>query len=337
MRYGRLSIPLGSPDEASRFPRLRCGADAVDRRREFLPPSPRQPLSERPAISPVPDVPPMVPSEQAACEADRASSRAEQATALADVLATDRDDAAADREIVSDARDRAATARDRAAEERELVKDPGGPPRVAAISRAARNRKPAEAARAHAASDRAHAASDRQHAAMDRDHAAMDRRHSRAELMRAHTDDLTGAYRRSAGEVALRHEISRARRSGRGLIVAFVDVDGLKATNDRDGHAAGDARLRAIVDAMRSKLRSYEPIVRYGGDEFVCSVAGVELAAVQLRFDEIGAMLDSRDHPGSLSVGLAEMRTDDTLDDLVRRADDALIEARGNPRRFRSG
>lgn len=68
----------------------------------------------------------------------------------------------------------------------------------------------------------------------------------------------------------------------------------------------------------------------------MCSVAGVELAAVRVRFDEIGAVLDSRDHAGSMSVGLAEMRTDDTLDDLVRRADDALIEARGNARRLRS-
>jgi diguanylate cyclase (GGDEF)-like protein len=134
-----------------------------------------------------------------------------------------------------------------------------------------------------------------------------------------YTDDLTGAYRRGAGEVALQHAVSRARRAGERLIVAFVNVDGLKATNDRDGHAAGDARLKDVVSAMRSKLRSYEPIVRYGGHEFVCSVAGVELAAVQARFDKIGIVLGNRDHRGSMSVGLAEMRTDDTLDDLVRR------------------
>jgi PleD family two-component response regulator len=51
---------------------------------------------------------------------------------------------------------------------------------------------------------------------------------------------------------------------------------------------------------------------------------------VQGRFDEIGVVLGSRDHPGSMSVGLAQMRADDTLDDLVRRADDALVEVRGN-------
>jgi GGDEF domain-containing protein len=79
---------------------------------------------------------------------------------------------------------------------------------------------------------------------------------------------------------------------------------------------------------MRSKLRSYEPIVRYGGDEFVCSIAGVEPGAVQTRFEEISVVLAGRDHAGSVSVGMAEMRADDTLDDLVRRADEALVRKR---------
>jgi diguanylate cyclase (GGDEF)-like protein len=283
---------------------------------------------------PVPAVPPTVRSEQAAFKGDdQASSEADRASALADVAANGRDHAAAHREVVSEARDRAATTRDRAAEAREFAEGPRGRGRAAAISRAAQARARAAADRDLAADDRRRAASDRQHAAMDRDQSATDRRDARTELTRAHTDDLTGAYRRGAGEVALQHEVSRARRTGESLIVAFVDVDGLKATNDRDGHAAGDARLKDVVDAMRSKLRSYEPIVRYGGDEFVCSVAGVELAAVQVRFDEIGIVLGSRDRPGSMSVGLAEMRTDDTLDDLIRRADDALVEARGSPGR----
>ena len=80
---------------------------------------------------------------------------------------------------------------------------------------------------------------------------------------------------------------------------------------------------------MRSKLRSYEPIVRYGGDEFVCSLAGVDPATVQERFAEIALLLAGRDHPGSMSVGLAEMRAGDTLDDLIQRADDALVQSRG--------
>jgi diguanylate cyclase (GGDEF)-like protein len=289
----------------------------------------------------------MVPSEQAAIEADQKSTAADRTSATADDAATGRDVAAAGREVVSQARDRAATVRDKVAEEREFTEGPGGPEYAAAILHAAevrahaaedRERAAADRGRATldrqlAEADRARAARDREHAAMDREHAAMDRRDARAELKRAHTDDLTGAYRRGAGELALQHEVSRARRSGEGLVLAYVDLDGLKMTNDRHGHTAGDARLRDVVNAMRSKLRSYEPIVRYGGDEFLCSIAGVDLAAVRVRFREIDVVLSDRDHPGSLSVGLTEMQPHDTLADLIDRADQALVKARGEAHR----
>jgi diguanylate cyclase (GGDEF)-like protein len=286
-----------------------------------------------------------LPDHQAAAEADQTSADADQSSAAADVAATARDDAAADREIVSKARDSAATARDRAAEEREFAQGPGGATYAAAVRHAVEVRAQAAADRELAAADRdratldrgqaeadrARAAKDRSHAATDREHAAMDRRQARLELERANTDDLTGAYRRRAGETALQHELDRARRSGEALVLAFVDVDGLKATNDALGHAAGDARLRDVVSAMRSKIRSYEPIVRYGGDEFVCSIAGLATGAVKARFEEINVVLGGRDRAGSLSVGLAELRPDDTLAGLIDRADAALIEGRKDP------
>lgn len=286
-------------------------------------------------------------NDQAASEADRTSSNADLASASADLAASGRDEAAADREIVSTARDTAATARDRAAEELELAQGPGGPEYEAAVKHAGEVRAQAAADRARAAADReeamidraaatldrGRAAKDREHGAMDREHAAMDRRQAMAELERAHTDELTGAYRRGTGELVLQQELDRARRSGEGLVLAFVDVDGLKATNDHEGHAAGDARLRGVVSAMRSKVRSYEPIVRHGGDEFLCSFAGVEMGDVRTRFDEIEVTLADRERSGSMSVGLAELRAEDSLQDLINRADEALIEVRGELRR----
>jgi PleD family two-component response regulator len=83
---------------------------------------------------------------------------------------------------------------------------------------------------------------------------------------------------------------------------------------------------------MRSKIRSYEPIVRYGGDEFVCCVAGVTLAGVRTRFSEINTVLGAPGQADSLSVGLAELRPGDTLASLIDRADEALIEGRCDPR-----
>lgn len=274
-------------------------------------------------------------SNQAASGADQTSSDADETSASADVVATDRDRAASDRETASTARDSAAADRDRAAEELEHAQGPGGPQYEAAVEHAASvralaatDREMAAADRNQAATDRAEATIDRARAASDREHAAMDRREAVSELERAHTDDLTGAMRRGAGKAVLQQELDRANRSGNGLVLAFVDVDGLKATNDRDGHMAGDARLRDVVNAMRSKTRSYEPIVRYGGDEFVCTLAGVDLGAARARFDEIEASLDDRGGGCSVSVGLAAHRTEDTLESLIARADAALIKGR---------
>lgn len=271
------------------------------------------------------------------------SPDADLESATADLAASGRDEAAADREVASTARDTAATARDRAAEELEFAQGPGGPEYELAVRQAGEVRAQAAADRDRAAADRQEAAADREaatidrdrasrdreHAANDREHAAMDRRQAQAELDRAHTDDLTGAYRRGTGEQMLQQELDRARRSGEGLVLAFVDVDGLKATNDAEGHEAGDVRLRDIVNTMRSKVRSYEPIVRHGGDEFLCSFAGVDMAGVRTRFDEIEAILQDRDPPNHISVGLAEFRAHDTVRSLVNRADKALITTRG--------
>jgi diguanylate cyclase (GGDEF)-like protein len=130
------------------------------------------------------------------------------------------------------------------------------------------------------------------------------------------------------GRIALKHEIERAGRSQGTLVFAYVDFDGLKEVNDRDGHEAGDALLRDLVTSMRAKLRSYDPVVRWGGDEFICTISGADLEAARCRFEEIGDEL-AEAHPGaSVSVGLATLGEGDTLETLMERADAKLIQAR---------
>jgi diguanylate cyclase (GGDEF)-like protein len=175
---------------------------------------------------------------------------------------------------------------------------------------------------------RADLASDREQAAGGREAAAVDREDYLVELDRAHSDDLTGVYRRGMGRIALVHEIERANRSQGALVLAYVDFDRLKDLNDRDGHAAGDAVLRDLVAAMRGKLRSYDPIVRWGGDEFICTISDVDLEGARRRMEEIGEALREV-HPGSsVSAGLATLGEGDTLETLIERADAALLEAR---------
>lgn len=107
-------------------------------------------------------------------------------------------------------------------------------------------------------------------AELDRNTAVSDRAASAFERDFAAFDSLTGVYVRHTGLAVLDHEIARTRRSNSGLVVAFIDVDHLKQVNDADGHAAGNALLVAVATALRGELRSYDLILRYGGDEFVC-------------------------------------------------------------------
>ena len=129
------------------------------------------------------------------------------------------------------------------------------------------------------------------------------------------------------GRLAITHEIDRARRSGGPLVVAFVDVDELKAVNDRDGHAAGDRVLQSVVREMRARLRSFDPIIRFGGDEFVCGLGGTDLAEAERRFDLIGVAVEAGAGVG-ITVGFAALEPGDTADGLTERADAAMLGAR---------
>lgn len=237
-----------------------------------------------------------------------------------------RDETAMLRDRTAEARDRAALDRDRAAEalERELG--------VPSDSLQAAARRYAAGVRAKAAADRASAAADRLRAAEDRELAARDREHARHDIEQANLDDLTGAYTRAMGNTALQGEIDRARRDNQQLVLAVVDVDGLKEFNDSRGHAAGDALLLTVVTSIRARLRSWDdPVVRYGGDEFVCSLAGMEEAEVETRFATINDDITSGAGGGSVSVGLAMMSADDRLEDVLRRGDAALYRAKPRP------
>ncbi len=109
--------------------------------------------------------------------------------------------------------------------------------------------------------------------------------------------------------------------------MAFVDVNDLKSVNDREGHAGGDRVLQAVVNALRGGLRSFDPIVRYGGDEFVCVLSNAGEDEVEQRFDEINRAVRGAHEPG-YSVGLATLERGDTLDVLIDRADAAVYRAK---------
>jgi diguanylate cyclase (GGDEF)-like protein len=254
-------------------------------------------------------------------ERDQASGERSRTAGERVGQAVRRDENARQRDQVAEARDGVAERRDResAALERKIAAR--GSSLDAALRLSAQTRT-------RAAEDRARAAEDRQQAALDRARAADERAEVLDELGHAHLDELTGALRRGAGDRALEVEIQRARRADGKLVLAFVDVDSLRELNNRDGHVAGDALLRNVVSAIRSNTRAYEPIVRYGGDEFICALSGVDLGQAEERFTTIRDTLATGRARGRISVGLAELRAEDRLGDLVARADTALLHAR---------
>jgi diguanylate cyclase (GGDEF)-like protein len=234
--------------------------------------------------------------------------------------ASDRDLTAQDRDQISTAYDRASETRDERAEARDRRAD--------ARDEIATSVDPgAVSDRAGAWRDRRGAAGDRRHAADDREAASADRLSSARDRAASSIDELTGAHRRDAGMVELVREVVRAKRTKERLVLAFVDVDGLKVTNDTQGHAAGDRLLGHVVDTIRSHLRGYDLIVRYGGDEFVCALVDVSIEDAAERFLLVNGELGSSQH-ASISVGLAELLERDSLDDLISRADAALRRQR---------
>jgi diguanylate cyclase (GGDEF)-like protein len=144
----------------------------------------------------------------------------------------------------------------------------------------------------------------------------------------AATDDLTGALRRGIGLAALQREIDRAHRGGRGLVVAFMDVDGLKHLNDTVGHAAGDELLRNVVAAIGERVRSYDLVFRYGGDEFVCVLVDTTLEQAERTAGDIRVLVERRTEGHTVSVGLAALGHDDDAVRIVARADTALYRQR---------
>jgi diguanylate cyclase (GGDEF)-like protein len=228
-----------------------------------------------------------------------------------DQSAEERDRSAHSRDVAADLRDWQAARQDEAV---MLTEGAGGPAIRALLSAGA-------IARGHAAADRASAADDRRLAAEDRVSASADRDRARVELGAAHSDSLTGAQRLDLGRITLQNEIERSRRSDQPFALAFIDVDGLKQLNDRDGHAAGDVLLQAVVTALKTGRRSYDPIVRVGGDEFLCGFTNTDLAASRRRIEEIRGSLERAHAAASISVGLAILGERDTLEKLIARAD----------------
>ena len=148
-------------------------------------------------------------------------------------------------------------------------------------------------------------------------------------------DPLTGTENRRSMSVILEREVLRARSEGGLLCVAMVDVDHFKKINDTYGHAAGDAALVHLTTVARSLLRGNDAFIRYGGEEFLLilpetgSKGGVFVTErLQSLLEKTPLVYEGKTIVMTFSAGVSELRSDDTEQTLVKRADAALYEAK---------
>jgi len=153
---------------------------------------------------------------------------------------------------------------------------------------------------------------------------------------RATTDELTGLVNRREFERLTDEALLDASRFGTGLCIMLIDLNGFKQVNDTLGHQFGDLVLEACADRLVTAVRDTDVVGRWGGDEFVILLPGLEDGtAVRRSAERIAGQLGTTPVVGDVSmsgaIGAALYpRHGETLDELVRAADVAMYEAKSS-------
>ena len=152
----------------------------------------------------------------------------------------------------------------------------------------------------------------------------------------AATDPLTGLANRRGGEKYIANEISRAKRERRPLSCILLDVDRFKQVNDTYGHQAGDQLLRDLSNVLRRTVRAYDILVRWGGEEFLLVLPGVDLEMARMLAERVRVATEALDTHGiglvTISAGVASFEPDYDFTATLRTADQRLYQAKAGGR-----
>ncbi len=147
------------------------------------------------------------------------------------------------------------------------------------------------------------------------------------------TDELTGLYNRRGFMAMAERQMRLGRRTGRGMLLFMMDVDGLKQINDSFGHLEGDRVLKRTAEVLEETFRDSDVIARQGGDEFAVlaiEAAGHSERTIQARlFDGLDSINAEQSHYEiSLSIGFARFdpRNCTSIGKLMAKADQAMYE-----------
>jgi diguanylate cyclase (GGDEF)-like protein len=153
-------------------------------------------------------------------------------------------------------------------------------------------------------------------------------------------DELTGLYNRRGFLALADRQLKLARRSGRSLLLFFIDLDGLKEINDVFGHTEGDAALKWTAEALLATFRDSDVVARLGGDEFAAlaiEASGQSEVSIRERLTEYLRSVSGGDTRHKFSVSLGTARFDPlhpvSIRELIAEADRAMYEQKQKRRR----
>ena len=148
-------------------------------------------------------------------------------------------------------------------------------------------------------------------------------------------DELTGLFNRRLMLDVLRSEVARARRNGEPFCLGMLDLDHFKQINDTYGHLAGDAILREAAARMQESVRCYDTLGRWGGEEFLIVMSAADSEAGKVILERVRSSLAAHlvtvagvDIEATASLGGTVFKPGDTIDQLIREADEALYRAK---------
>lgn len=157
----------------------------------------------------------------------------------------------------------------------------------------------------------------------------------------ASIDALTGLHNRRWLDEVLPRQLKRSAMQNEPASVVMIDVDHFKSFNDEHGHQAGDFVLFAVAHVLKESFRPTDLAARYGGEEFTVVLPNTALEGARIAGDRVRATIcqtelvtpsQQRLPNVSVSMGVAELRADETAEQLLQRADRALYDAKRDGR-----
>ncbi|MBU4440543.1 MAG: GGDEF domain-containing protein, partial [Firmicutes bacterium] len=145
-------------------------------------------------------------------------------------------------------------------------------------------------------------------------------------------DQLTGLYNRRKIDEVLMKEKQQAGLSKQNLAIIMADIDMFKLVNDQHGHLVGDTVLIAVTKILSQGVRKTDIVGRWGGEEFMIVCPDTDLVGATVLAEKLREMVAARDFEvigkKTCSFGVAQLRKEETIDELLLRSDLALYRAK---------